>query len=208
MRSRWFDMHASAARSVARVVVSRIGADDKARKSPLQNRTECQTPRRYSDSSLACRRFDGGTRMKQHLAKSLLMAGAMIASYPLLAQQSQPMQPTQPMPAAQTMQPMQSTQSSPYAQSAQSAQPTQSIQSAPSAQAMPSAQPMQGMPAATAQAPAAAPVGGDPYAQAAAPAAQTGMASTDPAIDPASMSLPPDALGARLGQRSPFLDGA
>ncbi|MCT9070839.1 hypothetical protein [Cupriavidus gilardii] len=143
--------------------------------------------------------------MKQHLAKSLLMAGAMIASYPLLARQSQPLQPTQPMPAAQTMQPMQSTQSSPYAQSAQSAQ---SIQSAPSAQAMPSAQPMQGMPAATAQAPAAAPVAGDPYAPAAAPVAQAGMPSTDPAIDPASMSLPPDALGTRLGQRSPFLDGA
>jgi uncharacterized membrane protein len=150
--------------------------------------------------------------MKQHLAKSLLMAGAMIASYPLLAQQSQPMQSTQPMPAAQTMQPMQSTQSSPYAQSAQSAQ---SIQSAPSAQAMP-AQPMQGMPAATSPAQAAAPLAGDPYAQAATPAAQPGMApadptlvrSTDPAIDPASMSLPPDALGTRLGQRSLFLDGA
>ncbi len=144
--------------------------------------------------------------MKQHLAKSLLMAGAMIASYPLLAQQSQPMQPTQPMPAAQTMQPMQSTQSSPYAQSAQSAQ---SIQSAPSAQAMPSAQPMQGMPAATAPAQAAAPVGGDPYAQAGmAPADPTLARSTDPAIDPASMSLAPDALGTRLGQRSLFLDGA
>jgi len=151
--------------------------------------------------------------MKQHLAKSLLMAGAMIASYPLLAQQSQPMQSTQPMPAAQTMQPTQSTQSSPYAQSAQ---PTQSIQSAPSAQAMPSAQPMQGMPAATSPAQSAAPVAGDPYAQAAAPAAQPGMApadptlvrSTDPAIDPASMSLAPDALGTRLGQRSLFLDGA
>ncbi|MBO4119814.1 hypothetical protein J5T34_03555 [Cupriavidus gilardii] len=136
--------------------------------------------------------------MKQHLAKSLLMAGAMIASYPLLAQQSQPMQSTQPMPAAQTMQPMQPTQS------------------APSAQAMPSAQPMQAMPAATSPTQAAAPVAGDPYAQAAAPVAQAGMApadptlvrSTDPSIDPASMSLPPDALGTRLGQRSPFLDGA
>src|SRR5437899_3196266 len=89
----------------------------------------------------------GGTRMKQHLAKSLLMAGAMIASYPLFAQQAQPIQPTQPMPATQSMQP---------------------------AQPMPSAQPMQAMPAAAPSA-QGTPAAGS-YAQAPVPAAQPGMA--------------------------------
>jgi hypothetical protein len=130
--------------------------------------------------------------MKQHLAKSLLMAGAMIASYPLFAQQAQPIQPTQPMPATQPMQ---------------------------SAQPAPSAQPIQAMPAAAPSAQGALPGASDTYAQAAGQPAQAGMApapadptlarSPGPAMDPAaSMSLAPDALGTRLGQRNPFLDGA
>ncbi len=53
--------------------------------------------------------------MKQHLAKSLLMAGAMIASYPLFAQQAQPIQPTQPMPTTQPMQSAQPMQAMPSA---------------------------------------------------------------------------------------------
>jgi len=130
--------------------------------------------------------------MKQHLAKSLLMAGAMLASYPLFAQQVQPIQPTQPM---------------------QSIQP-----------AAPAAQPMQGaqaIPAAPASANAAAgtmPAGGNTYAQTAGQPSQLGMmpAPVDPTvaggpgqgIDPANVSLAPDALGTRLGRRSPFLDGA
>ncbi|MGT2454058.1 hypothetical protein ACU4GI_12525 [Cupriavidus basilensis] len=97
--------------------------------------------------------------MKQHLAKSLLMAGAMIASYPLFAQQAQPIQPTQPM---QSTQPMQATQ------------PGQSMQAMPTA----------------------------------APANPSLARGPDPAMDPASMSLAPDALGTRIGQRNPFLDGA
>jgi hypothetical protein len=123
--------------------------------------------------------------MKQHLAKSLLMAGAMIASYPLFAQQAQPIQPTQPM---------QSTQS------------------------VPSAQPMQAMPGAAPSAQGALPMARDPYAQGAGPSVQPIMApapvdptlarSPNPAMEPASMSLPSDALGTRLGQRNPFLDGA
>ncbi|MDF3883148.1 hypothetical protein [Cupriavidus basilensis] len=99
--------------------------------------------------------------MKQHLAKSLLMAGAMIASYPLFAQQAQPIQPTQPM---QSTQPMQATKQG-------------------------QAQPMQAIPTA-------------------APANPSLARSPDPAMDPASMSLAPDALGTRIGQRNPFLDGA
>ncbi|GAB7550134.1 hypothetical protein [Cupriavidus sp. CuC1] len=123
--------------------------------------------------------------MKQHLAKSLLMAGAMIASYPLFAQQAQPIQPTQPMPTTQPMQ---------------------------------SAQPMQAMPSAAPLAQGALPAARDPYAQGAGQSAQPAMApapvdptlarSPSPAMDPASMSLAPDALGTRLGQRNLFLDGA
>ncbi|SPA30437.1 conserved hypothetical protein [Cupriavidus taiwanensis] len=127
--------------------------------------------------------------MKQHLAKSLVMAGAMIASYPLFAQQAQPLQPAQPMPMTQPM---------------QSAQPVQAMPAAPSA-------PM-------AQMAPAAPAAGGSYAQAPMPPVQPGMApapadaslagGTMSAVDPASMSLAPDALGSRLGQRSTFLDGA
>lgn len=123
--------------------------------------------------------------MKQHLAKSLLMAGAMIASYPLFAQQAQPIQPAQPMPMTQPM---------------------------------PSTQPVQAMPAAAPSAQATLPAARDPYAQSAEQPVQAGMASApvdptlagspNPAMDSASMSLAPDALGTRLGQRNPFLDGA
>ena len=117
--------------------------------------------------------------MKQHLAKSLLMAGAMLASYPLFAQQVQPIQPTQPMQGAQAIQPA---------------------------------------PAAANAAAGAMPAGGNTYAQTAGQPSQPGMtpAPVDPTvaggagqgIDPASAGLAPDALGTRLGRRSPFLDGA
>ncbi|RZT36883.1 hypothetical protein [Cupriavidus agavae] len=122
--------------------------------------------------------------MKQHLAKSLLMAGALVASYPLLAQQF-PAQQAQPMPAPQSYQP------------------------APLAPPPPVAAPVQQQP--------------NPYAQGSMQGVQTGVppapgavapntayAPPPPpaAVDPASMSLPPDALGTRLGQRNPFLDGA
>lgn len=130
--------------------------------------------------------------MKQHLAKSLLMAGAMLASYPLFAQQVQPIQPTQPM---QTIQP-----------------------AAPAAQPMPGAQAIQAAPAATNAAAGAMPAGGNTYAQTAGQLGQPGLtpAPVDPSmasgagqgIDPASATLAPDALGTRLGRRSPFLDGA
>lgn len=132
--------------------------------------------------------------MKQHLAKSLLMAGAMVASYPLLAQQAQPIQQSQPMPS---MQPMQS------------------------AQPAPAGEPTQAMPSAASSAQKTMPAARDPYAQAAGqPTQQTqpGMApapvdptlarGVDPAMDPANTTLAPDALGTRLGQRNPFLDGA
>ncbi len=137
--------------------------------------------------------------MKQHLAKSLLMAGAMIASYPLLAQQAQPVQQVQPMPATQPL---------------STAQPTQSVQSAPAYQTAP---------ATVAQQPAAA----NPYAQGSMESVQMGVppapgaATAAPApgvtamapppgaaVDPASMTLAPDALGTRLGRRNPYLDGA
>lgn len=131
--------------------------------------------------------------MKQHLAKSLLMAGAMFASYPLFAQQAQSIQPTQPTSGTQPM---------------QSIQPT-----APAAQPMQGAQAVQAAPALTSPA-----AGGNTYAQTAAQPNQSGMvpAPIDPTvaggpgqgIDPANMSLAPDALGTRLGRRSPFLDGA
>lgn len=139
--------------------------------------------------------------MKQHLAKSLLMAGAMLASYPLFAQQAQSIQPTQPMPGTQ---PMQSIQ--PAAPAAQPMQGAQAVQAAPAA------------PAATSPAAGAMPAGGNTYAQTAGQPNQPGMvpAPIDPTvaggpgqgIDPANMSLAPDALGTRLGRRSPFLDGA
>ncbi|CAG9168229.1 hypothetical protein LMG23992_01061 [Cupriavidus laharis] len=127
--------------------------------------------------------------MKQHLAKSLLMAGAMLASYPLFAQ------PTQPMPATQPM---------------QSIQPA-----APAAQPMQGAQAIQAAPAATSPAAGAMPAGGNTYAQTAGqpsmapvPVDPTVAGGAGQGIDPASMRLAPDALGTRLGQRSPFLDGA
>ncbi|MNT70218.1 hypothetical protein D3C72_2085780 [compost metagenome] len=77
---------------------------------------------------------------------------------------------------------------------------------------------MQAMPATAPSAQVAqAPGAASPYAPAGQPA-QPGMAPApvDPmqaaapagAVDPASMSLAPDALGTRLGQRSAFLDGA
>ncbi|MFC4521100.1 hypothetical protein [Cupriavidus pinatubonensis] len=130
--------------------------------------------------------------MKQHLAKSLLMAGAMLASCPLFAQQAQPNQPTQPMPSIQP--------------------------AAPAAQPMQGAQAIQAAPAATIPAAGAMPASGNTYAQTAGQPSQPGMASAPidmtaagsvgQGIDPASMRLAPDALGTRLGQRSPFLDGA
>lgn len=144
--------------------------------------------------------------MKQHLAKSLLMAGAMIASYPLLAQQYQPAQPVQqaqPMPSAQTM---------------------------PSTADMPgtAATPAQMQPDAASTMQAQAPAAPNPYAQGSTQGVRRGVppSSTSPAmapgapgdptvaanpavaVDAASMSLPPDALGSRLGRRNPFLDGA
>ena len=116
--------------------------------------------------------------MKQHLAKSLLMASAMIASYPLLAQQTIPAQPVQP---AQ--------------QGAQQGVPS----AAPDTYAQGSGQSVQyGVP----------PRVGAPMA---APMAAPGAPAVSPALDPsaaANTTLPPDALGTRLGQRSPFLDGA
>ena len=144
-----------------------------------QNRTECQMPRRYSGRPHAGRRFRRYTN-EAASGESLLMAGAMIASYPLFAQQAQPIQPTQPMPATQPMQ---------------------------SSQAVPSAQPMQAMPAAAPSAQGALSAVRDPDAQGAGQSAQPGMApapvdptlarSPNPSMDPASMSLAPDALGTR-----------
>ncbi len=134
--------------------------------------------------------------MKQHLAKSLLMAGALVASYPLLAQQMAPVQ--------QQAQPMPATQAAPAMQPAQAA---------PSGYAVPAAP---GAPVDVAQQPAAA----NPYAKGSMETVQMGVppapgaATVAPApmsataVDPASMSLPPDALGTRLGQRNRFLDGA
>ncbi|SDC87617.1 hypothetical protein SAMN05216345_104272 [Cupriavidus sp. YR651] len=133
--------------------------------------------------------------MKQHLAKSLLMAGALVASYPLLAQQAQPVQPAQPMPMTQPM---------------QSVQPASSVQ------------PMQAVPVAATPDQGAPTAARDPYAQGGALSAQSGAApasapaSIDPtqarspgaAMDAPGMSLAPDALGTRLGQRNAFLDGA
>ncbi|MGN5478256.1 hypothetical protein ACTMU2_18390 [Cupriavidus basilensis] len=116
----------------------------------------------------------------------------MLASYPLFAQQAQPIQPAQPM---------------------QSIQPA-----APAAQPMQGAQAIEAAPAATNTAAGAMPAGGNTFAQTAGQPSQPGMtpAPVDPTvagnpgqgIDPASMRLAPDALGTRLGQRSPFLDGA
>ncbi|MDT6963139.1 hypothetical protein QTN24_16695 [Cupriavidus sp. SZY C1] len=127
--------------------------------------------------------------MKQHLAKSLLMAGALVASYPLLAQQMAPVQQAQPMPAPSA---------------------------APSSV---TAQPVQAAPAAGYAAPAA-PAAASPYAQGSMESVQRGVPPAPGAmsmapppapaavVDPAAMSLPPDALGTRLGQRNRFLDGA
>jgi len=128
--------------------------------------------------------------MKQHLAKSLLMAGALVASYPLLAQQN-PFQQGQPMPAAQ-----------PY-QAAPSAVPAGATPTAPEAvsaqQPNPYAQgSMQGVQTGVPPAPGAV----------VAPPASTAMTPPPEQVDPASMTLAPDALGTRLGQRNPYLDGA
>lgn len=131
--------------------------------------------------------------MKQHLAKSLLMAGALIASYPLLAQQAQPVQQAQPMPAPQTM---------------------------PSDPTMPAGQLTQDIPSAAQSAQADMPAARDPYAKGSSESVQRGIppsvAQANPAMDSnpnpmqdaASMTLAPDALGTRLGQRNVFLDGA
>jgi len=140
--------------------------------------------------------------MKQHLAKSLLMAGALIASYPLLAQQLAPAQQAQPMPA---------TQVAPGAPVAPAASTGYGAPAAPTGYAAPAA-------------PAAAPVdvaqqqpAANPYAQGSMETVQRGvppapgtatMAPAPVAADPASMSLPPDALGSRLGRRNIYLDGA
>jgi len=77
--------------------------------------------------------------MKQHLAKSLLMAGAMVASCPLFAQQAQPIQPTQPMQSIQPMPAGQPSQAMPMA--APSAQDTMPAARDPYAQG--ATQPMQ-----------------------------------------------------------------
>lgn len=139
--------------------------------------------------------------MKQHLAKSLLMAGAMIASYPLLAQQTLPAQPVQP---AQRGQPMQSAAPSPIGvqqgvpQGVQPGMQPGVPAAAPDTYAQGSGQSVQyGVP----------PTAGAPMATNATPMAP----AVSPAMDPsaaANSTLPPDALGSRLGQRSSFLDGA
>jgi hypothetical protein len=131
--------------------------------------------------------------MKQHLAKTLLMTGALIASYPLLAQQMAPVQQAQPMPAPQAATVAPAT-SAGYAAPAAPAAPVDVAQQQPAA---------------------------NPYAQGSMETVQMGVppapgaatmapapAPAPMAVDPGSMSLPPDALGSRLGRRNVFLDGA
>jgi len=131
--------------------------------------------------------------MKQHLAKSLLMAGAMIASYPLLAQQGQSVQQVQPMPATPSMQSAAPAPATMAAPATPDAATNAAAPAAPGAYAQGSMETVQmGVPPAPGAATVAPPPGMAPAA----------------AVDPASMSLPPDALGTRLGQRNPFLDGA
>ncbi|WP_066741658.1 hypothetical protein [Cupriavidus sp. D384] len=138
--------------------------------------------------------------MKQHLAKSLLMTGALIASYPLLAQQVAPVQQAQPMTA---------TQAAPVAPAASAGY----APAAPAGYAAPSATSAPAAPVDVAQQQPAA----NPYAQGSMETVQMGvppapgsatMAPAPAAVDPASMSLPPDALGSRLGRRNIYLDGA
>lgn len=135
--------------------------------------------------------------MKQHLAKSLLMAGALIASYPLLAQQLAPAPQAQPMPA----------QPAPVAPVAPAASAGYAAPAASAGYAAPAA------PVDAAQQPPAA----SPYAQGSMETVQMGvppapgaatMAPAPVAAEPAGMSLPPDALGSRLGRRNIYLDGA
>lgn len=78
--------------------------------------------------------------------------------------------------------------------------------------------PMQAVPATTQVAQGAMPAALEQYGQGGVQPMQQGRApvpadpslarSPSPAVDPASMSLAPDALGTRMGQRNPFLDGA
>ncbi|GJG98664.1 hypothetical protein [Cupriavidus pauculus] len=129
--------------------------------------------------------------MKQHLAKSLLMAGALVASYPLLAQQMAPVQQAQPMPAPQPA----AVQPAPVAPGATGGYAAPAPAANPYAQgSMDTVQ--RGVP------PAPGAVNAPPPPGMAPPPPPNAM------VDPAFMSLPPDALGSRLGQRNRFLDGA
>lgn len=123
--------------------------------------------------------------MKQRLAKSLLMAGAMIASYPLLAQQTVPTQQAQPMTAPQVAPDTQPGASGGYAAPA----------------------PVDLAQARTANSYTQGSVQG---VQMGVPPAQGAASMQPPAtmVDPPALRTPPDVLGSRLGRRSLFLDGA